>query len=356
MAFSAPTFEAILAGILRDIRSMQAEADIGTDSDNYVRSAAVAAAIEGIYQKLAWLYRQIFPDTADDEELIRAAALRGVSRKAAVAASAPAMLTGTEGVELLAGATLTHIATGEGFTAQEGVKIGADGTATVTVYAQTLGTSLNGLNGALTLSSPPLGMDASATFTEETAGGSDQESIPSLLARYLDIVQSPPAGGADYDYARWAKEVAGVADALVLPRRRGPGTVDVVITGQDGVPSEAVRAATQEHIEEQCSVIADVAVVVPVERTVDCSATVELASGYTLVQVQAAAELAYAELLGRLVPGEGLKRSQVEAMINNLAGVVDRAVTEPAGNVPASDDPLLIGWIRSGSIVLELAE
>ena len=87
MAFSAPALEGILAGILRDIRNLQPEADIGTDSDNYARSAAVAAAIEGLYQKLAWLYRQIFPDTADEEELVHAAAIRGVLRKSSVAAT-----------------------------------------------------------------------------------------------------------------------------------------------------------------------------------------------------------------------------------------------------------------------------
>lgn len=51
-------------------------------------------------------------------------------------------------------------------------------------------------------------------------------------------------------------------------------------------------------------------------------------------------------------PRQALKRSQIEAMINNLAGVVDRSVTSPVGNVLASDDPLLVGWIRPGSITL----
>nr|WP_315415067.1 hypothetical protein [uncultured Pseudomonas sp.] len=62
---SVASLDATLQDSLRDIRNLQAEADIGPDSDNYVRSSAVASAIEGLYQKLAWLYRQIFPDTAD---------------------------------------------------------------------------------------------------------------------------------------------------------------------------------------------------------------------------------------------------------------------------------------------------
>ena len=103
MAYTGRSLDAILRDILRDIRNLQAEADIGPDSDNYVRSAAVASAIEGLYQKLAWLYRQIFPDTADEEELVRSAGLRGVLRKAPVAATGTAALKGAPGVELLRG-------------------------------------------------------------------------------------------------------------------------------------------------------------------------------------------------------------------------------------------------------------
>lgn len=356
MAFSGRSLDAILQDILRDIRNLQAEADIGPDSDNYVRSSAVASAIEGLYQKLAWLYRQIFPDTADEDELVRTAALRGVLRKAPVAATAPVALKGTPGVELLLGATAKHVVTGELFTAKSSAKIGTDSTASVLVEAQTVGAALNDLAGALILTSPPLGMDPSATFIDKTTGGEDQEKIESLLARYLDIIQSPPAGGADYDYRRWALEVEGVADALVISKRRGGGTVDVVITASTGTPSDEVIAACLAHIQNQCSVIADVWVFAPTIRTVDSTAKVELAADFALADVQIAAQKAYSILLGALKPGDTLKRSQIEAMVNNLAGVTDRAVTTPASNVKASDDPTLIGWIRPGVITLGLLE
>jgi uncharacterized phage protein gp47/JayE len=354
MAFSSPSLDTILAGILRDIRNVQSEADIGTDSDHYIRSAAVAAAIEGLYQKLAWLYRQIFPDTADDDEVVHAAAIRGVPRKDPVAATGTVALKGTVDVELLQGSTLTHVASGEQFNALASATLGTDGTASVVVEAQTVGTALNNLSGPLTLTSPPLGMDAAATFIGNTTGGEDLEKIESLLARLLEIIQSPPAGGADYDFKRWAKEVDGVADALVLPRRRGGGTVDIVITASDGIPSAEVIADCLEHVLSVCSVIADIWVYAPTLRVVHATAKVELASGYLMVDVQAAAQTAYNGLLGALKPRETLKRSQIEAMLSNLAGVTDRSVTMPVSNVNASDDLNMIGWIRPGVITLGL--
>lgn len=356
MAYLSPSLENILAGILRDIRNLQPEADIGTDSDNYVRSAAIAAAIEGLYQKIGWVFRQIFPDTADEDEVVHAAAIRGVLRKNAVAATGSVVLTGTPGVELLSGSTLKHMVSGESFVAVASATIGSNGTATALVQAQETGSALNDLSGDLMITSPPLGMDTRASFLGPTTGGQDQEKIEALLARLLDIIQRPPAGGADYDYERWAKEVDGVTDALVLPKRRGAGTVDVVITAGMGLPSAKVIEDCKEYILEQCSLIADVWVYVPTIHTVDSTALVELASGYRLEDVQIEAQKAYTTLLGTIKPTESLKRSQIEAMVNNLAGVTDRSVLKPVGNVSASADPLRVGWIRPGTITLGLLE
>ncbi|UCZ84466.1 baseplate J/gp47 family protein [Pseudomonas sp. L5B5] len=354
MAISVLAFESILGNILRDIRNLQPEADIGKDSDNYARSAAFAAAVEGLYQKVSWVYRQIFADTADDEELLHHAAIQGLFQKGSVAATASVLLSGAPGVNLLQGSTLTHVATGEKFATTSSAQIGQDGTVAVGVSAIKAGFALNGLSGELVVNSPPLAMSGVASFVSETIGGDDQEKTESLRGRLLELIQSPPAGGTAYDFKRWARSVDGVTDALVLPMRRGAGTVDVVITTSSGSPSAEVIANCKEFILGKCSVIADVWVYAPVVRTVDSTALVELEGGYKLVDVQAAAQVAYNALLGALKPREILRRSQIEAMLNNLAGVTDRSVTAPAGNVKASEDASLIGWIRPGTIKLGL--
>lgn len=354
MAMSVLAFENILGQILRDIRNLQPEADIGSDSDNYARSAAFSAAVEGLYQKLAWLYRQIFADTADEDELMHHAAIQGISLKGPVAATGLVRLAGAQDVTLLQGSTLIHVASGEKFTAISSAQIDSDSQAFVTVRANTVGIALNSLSGELLLTSPPLGMSPNAQFVGETQGGEDAETTEALLARYLDLIQSPPAGGADYDYRRWAREVDGVADALVLPLRRGGGTVDIVITASEGIPSVEVIAECQANIESQCSVFADVAVYAPTMRIVDSAALIELADGYILEDVQSTAQSAYRALLGGLKPRETLKRSQIEGMLTNLPGVSDRSVSTPAKNVKASDDDAIVGWIRPGTITLGL--
>ena len=353
MPFTPPSFVEIRDGILRDIRSQLPDAAIGSDSDNFIRSAAVAAAIEGLYQHQSWIFRQVFPDTADEAELLHHASQRGVVQKAAVAARGVATLTGTAGAALLTGASLKHKATGTLLTATASATIGSGGSVTVAVAAATAGAAANGLSGPCTLISPPTGMDATATLSTAMAGGTDLEKPEAVLARLLELLRNPPAGGSPADYRRWALEVPGVANAIVLPKRRGVATVDVCITAADGLPSAAVIAACASWIEDRRPATAEVFVYAPVVRTVDMRAKVELLTGFTLAGVQAATATAYTEALASLSPNEALRRWRIETLLGNIAGVADRLLVTPAANVAASDDALLIGWIRPGTVTLE---
>lgn len=79
------------------------------------------------------------------------------------------------------------------------------------------------------------------------------ESMAAYLARLLEYIRQPPAGGNENDYVKWAKEVAGVVQAYCYPIARGLGTVDVVIvadisTGSE-VPDVDLVAAVQSYID-----------------------------------------------------------------------------------------------------------
>ncbi|STU35670.1 Uncharacterized homolog of phage Mu protein gp47 [Klebsiella pneumoniae] len=81
MPFITPTFDDIRSDILRDIKNLNTDADIGVDSDLYIRASAVASVATGIYQYQGWIVRQIFADTADTEFLEWHARTRGLYRR-----------------------------------------------------------------------------------------------------------------------------------------------------------------------------------------------------------------------------------------------------------------------------------
>ncbi|MGC6358297.1 baseplate J protein, partial [Pasteurella multocida] len=70
-----PTLEDIRNAILRDYQSLEPNADISEDSDNFARASALSAVAEGLYAHQKWIIKQFFPDTADTEFLEKHASL-----------------------------------------------------------------------------------------------------------------------------------------------------------------------------------------------------------------------------------------------------------------------------------------
>jgi uncharacterized phage protein gp47/JayE len=351
MAFATKSYGTIRDQVLRDVQSVQPDTDIGPDSDTYARAAAVGATGEGLWQAAATLYRQIWPDSADLDELLKHCAVRNIQRKPASAASSIVQVTGQIGVILLSGSAITHPSAALVTTAE--AVIGDDGTAQVPVAAVTPGTAANGLAGAVTVTSPPLGLDAQAQLLAPLSGGTDIESQAELLQRYLDDVRNPQSGGNDADYIRWAKAVEGVTTATVLGLRRGGGTVDVVITSAGGVASAPLLAAVQAAIDAKKPAGADVWAITPVVRTVDIAVQVELDGTVALSDIESVVQAQVAALVAALQPGDRLVRTRIGSAIDGLPGIADVHVIAPAGNVAASDDPAAVGWIRLGEVSVE---
>ncbi len=348
MPHITPVFEETRTRILRDIRNLLPDADTSTDSDYYVRASSVASVITGVYQHQGWIVRQIFPDTADTEFLEMHCRLRDISRKAATTATGTITATGNVNAPATAGLVITvgslsYTTTADG-------KVGADGSVVLPVMASTRGAAGNTTVTAVgTFASAPFGFDSTVTVSV-MAGGTDRETDAEMLARLLELIRRPPAGGNKYDYKRWAQSVTGVTSAYVYPLRRGLGTVDVVITSADGLPSADIISAVQAYIDDVRPVTAKNTMVLgPTIKTIDVTVGV-LLNGISLADATAAIITALTDYIKTLAPGDPFIRSQAEMIISQVSGVVDRNITLPAVNVYPVTDENKIEWIRAGNI------
>ncbi|UJB30315.1 baseplate J/gp47 family protein [Chromobacterium sp. Beijing] len=350
MAFSVPAFAKIREDLLRDIKNQLPDADTGPDSDYFIRASSVASAVEGLYQHQAWIVRQIFPDTADREYLELHARVRGLARKVAVAAQGQIKAYGTSGASVPTG--LSAKLGDQVYTTTSAGVIDGTGIATVTAVANTAGTVGNATaNAALELTAAPSGVTSAASIVTMT-GGVDEEDDAALLARLLELIRRPPAGGNRHDYRRWAMEVPGVTAAYVYPLRRGLGTVDVVVTSAGSLPSEATIEAAQDYLDERRPVTAKNCLVLsPTPKTTNVSMLVQL-SGITLAAATAQIEAALAIYFDQLAPGETAIKSQLEALVSDLTGIVDRAVTLPTANVVPVVDEIKVEWVRLGIVTI----
>ncbi|WP_060210306.1 baseplate J/gp47 family protein [Sporosarcina koreensis] len=86
--------------------------------------------------------------------------------------------------------------------------------------------------------------------TKPTKDGADQEDDDSFRERILDRHRNKPLSGARRDYERWAKEVPGVGDVIVIPLWNGPKTVKVLITDSERqLASAELITAVKNHID-----------------------------------------------------------------------------------------------------------
>lgn len=351
--YTIPTFEAIRAAYLRDVKNLLPDAATDADSDHYIRATAVAAAVEGLYQHQLWIARQVLPDTSAPEYLERHAALRGISRKPAMAASGDLVIQGTPGAVVPTGETVRHVATGLLFaTTAQGI-VDADGRAVVPVAAARGGVMPAFAGEPVLFVQAPEGVLSQAGLT--LSGGVAAETDAELLARLLDYMQHPPGGGNAYDYKHWALSVAGVSRAWTYPHRRGLGSVDVAVLGPDGPCPPSVLAAAQAVVDEKrpaaCMdawVLSPTPVNVAVKVAVRLDATVTTLALFT-AQLQEALGVALADL----PPGGVVYRSKIEAVASSLPGVIDRQVRVPQSNFVAVVDGQRLEWPRLGLVQAE---
>jgi len=333
MPFQVPTFSEIRDTYLQGVRNQEPDAPTGVDSDHFVRACAVAAVVERVYAHQMWVWRQQFPDLADEDILVKTAAQRGVPRKTAKVAEGVARFTGPDGTFIPTGTRVVTLLAS--YTTTQDVTVGGTGVVDVAVLAEAAGQAANVsvlTNASLSSSVPGISVVKMVSAT----GGSDAESAAALLDRLL-IVQSQPAqGGNENDYQVWALEVPGVRRAKVFPLRRGIGTVDVVPMPVTGLPSVQLLADVQAYIDAIRPVgtgPSGFLAMAPTAVPVNITGTLTLASGYTLGQVLVGINAALQVIFDGLMPGDVVRVTRIEAAIINVPGVLDVVLSAPAANV-----------------------
>lgn len=351
MPFPIPPFEQIRDDILGAWRNQNNQVAIAPDSDNYVRASGIASAILGLYQFASWGINQFFPDTADADNLVRFAAARGIVQKPAAGATGTARFTGTPGAAIPL-ATVIQTADGKQLETTAPGAIGDDGSATLDAAAIVAGPDGNlPDNTPGMLQAAPAGVDAAVTL-QLMRGGVDAESVTSLLARVLDRLRQPPAGGNKYDYPRWALEVPGVTAAFMYPTRRGIGTADVAILSNGLPPSETLRAAVADYIDARKPDQADCMVLSPQLVPVDVTATVVLDAEVDLATVRAQAIAALTAYFATLRPGDTARRTRVQSILGDIDGVLDYVLSAPAANVATVVDATHVDMPALGTVTI----
>ena len=306
--------------------------------DLSARLYAVAAQIYALQVQADWVRRQAFPQTASGEYLDLHGAMRGLERKGALKAAGTVCFTGESGTAQTIPEGTVCMTTGlvRFVTTQEGGIPAGQTTAEIPVQAAEPGAAGNAPAGTVTImAAAPVGVTA-CTNPAALSGGQDTEGDEALRERVLETYKRLPNGANAAYYQQQALAFDGVAACCVLPRNRGVGTVDVVVSAPGGVPDSALLAALTDWFSTRREIAVDVKVTAPETVTVNLTVRVKPAEGYTFQQAK---EQATAAVTGWFT-GRRLGQSVLLARMNSLIFGCDRVanckVTAPGADVAVS--------------------
>lgn len=311
--------------------------DMSGSADLAVRLYAAAAQLESLYGYCDWALRQSFPQTATGEHLDKHAAMRLLSRKASKKATGKvtfylAEALGTD-VIIPAGTVVTTGALVRFYTVEEGIIAAGYTSAEVLTEAEEAGSHGNVAAGTVTKMPQ---MPVSVVRCENIAafsGGTDEETDEALRARILESYKRLPNGANAAFYEQCVLEHPQVRSAYVLPKRRGVGTVDVVVVSTEGIPSEELLQELQNKLDAARELAVDVQVMAADAVHLAVHMSVWPRDGVTEEEAAQAARQAVEQMFAEATMGSPLYLAELGSRIYATGKVKNYIITQPETDV-----------------------
>lgn len=335
------------AEIYRDMKQTVADGTGFTPNDGgdmAIRLLAAAHELRALWEQTEYVLRQSMPQTAEGRGLEAHAQMRGLERRAAVSAqgyisffvAAPA----AEDRTIPQGTRCITDGLREFETLRDGVLYAGETECTVPAAATLAGAAGNVPAEAIKyMENAPIGIEGCLNRSP-FLGGADAESDDELRARVLSSYRRPSNGANAAFYEQQALDTPGVCAVQVLPRARGIGTVDVVITGESGAPSQSLLDAVQERLDECREICVDVEVLAPTAVNVSVAAEIGVKSGYNAQSVCEAVETAIRAHFGGEQLGRSVLRAELGSVIYAVAGVENYVLSTPSSDTAIEPDEL----------------
>lgn len=301
----------------------------------YDALAPAAVEIQIMYIELDTILKEMFADTASREYLIKRAAERGITPKAA----AYAVLKGVFNQDIPIGSRFNLDTLN--YRAVERMEAGV-----YRMQCETIGAVGNTLFGTLVPIEYIKGLTR-AELTELLIPGEDEEETEILRKRYFDSLTSQAFGGNIADYREKVMAIAGVGGVKVFPAWEGGGTVKlVIITSEYKPPSEELVQTVKDAVDPEPNQgkgygLAPIGHVVTVEAAqeavVSVRTTITYQAGYDFARCKEdilAAVDGYLDELNRSwseLEQAIVRVSRLESRLLDVEGVLDVADTMIGG-------------------------
>lgn len=298
--FTMKTYRALLAAMLARVPDSYDKRDT---SPIPTALSPAAYALEGFYLSLDRVQRMHLIQHAQGSELDYLAPLGSIERYPASAA----VRLGVFNAVVPLGARFSTIDGEQSI--NFAVTATPDTAGQYELTAETPGTIGNSYTGPILPISTVPGL-TSAQITDILIPGDDTEADEDLRARLIVALNDRPFAGNIAAYREFVGAIDGVGGVQVYPTWAGGGTVKLSVLGADLQPAtDELTAVVQEAVDPipyqgeglgTAPIGATVTVVAPEAVAINVAASITLALGYTMTQVQGLIETAIADYLAEI--------------------------------------------------------
>ena len=313
-------------------------------ADLAVRLYAAAAQVYALYFQADWVARQAFPQTAEGEYLDLHAQLRSLERKEATRAVGTLRFTAGEVSENDRAIPLGTVCMTAGLVRFETTQAAvlSAGATQVDVPAQAVQPGSAGnvsADAVVSRAVAPVGIQSCGN-PSPFLGGSDGESDQELRARVMDTFQRLPNGAHAAFYEQGALSFDPVAAAVVVPKPRGTGTLDVVVATHQGLPDRDLLDELAKYFQRRREIAVEVQVRAPQTQAVQVAVQVAPHSEYRAEQVLEEVEDAVRGWFTGQRLGHDVLLAQLGSLIYGCDGVANYAILSPTADVDVEQDVL----------------
>ncbi|MDP7811646.1 baseplate J/gp47 family protein [Acinetobacter pittii] len=345
MAYPIKTFDQLRSDIIQEIQNLTG-LTLDDEDDAAIRADGEAAVVEGLYHHQSYIQKQLFVATADEPFLYIHAKRLECPRNGGSKASGRVIATSNTAVTVPAG---TKVTDGKGYYWLTLYKetLTANKPKEIQVIAEFEGVSWN-FNGEQLLWVSPLPGVAAQVDVVEISAGVDVEDIEAWRQRMMNKEALGLVRDRQADLERIVKDVPGVADVFIFPKRRGLGSLDVAITAAGNPPnspSSALLALVQTALDDYSGFWGDVRAYPPTKEYLNITAV------FTGSVSETEVEKVIRDYVGLLKPGETYVASTLVSRIKDLQGLTDIQLT-PGVNQTPTLSVFTTGWLRIGTLAV----
>lgn len=317
---------------------------LSDSGDMALRLQTAAAQLYALWVQADWLNRQCFPQTADGICLERHAQVRGLERISPAYAQGSILFrlesAGDADLAIDEGTVCLTAAGAEFLTTQAGTIPAGELSCLVPAQARDPGSAGNVPAGTiLFMAEIPVGV-AGCENPESFSGGREAETDEALRRRVLSTYQTLPNGANAAFYQALALSVDGVAKALVFPKARGLGTVDLLVSAQNGIPDEALLAQITDAVNAQREICVDVQILAPEAVPVTAALELKIREGYDYESTALAVRQALEGWFTGHRLGTDVLLAELGSLVFAVEGVCNYRFTAPTEDITIAETQL----------------